>query len=241
MIRSVRIVSRGARAAVRAAPRLCVLPRRGSRTAMRHVHSCPALFSAGHDQPPLSCARKVALYAGSFAPPSEGHLDIIKRGLNLCDELIVGVAVNPSKKYVFNTEERVGLVEAMCAASLGAEAQRLRVVAFEGLVVDFARDNDVDFLVRGLRAFSDFEYEFRMALINRKLTGIETSFLMADERMSFVSSSLIREVAAFGKMLPNFVPQSIQDPVFERLGVSEEAAAALREVEAQTRGNKGRP
>lgn len=156
---------------------------------------------------------KIALFPGSFDPPSLGHLDIIKRALNSCDKLYVAVAVNVTRHQdIFTYAERVELIKKMCA-----DMPQVEVVSFSGLVVEFAKARNVDYLIRGLRAFSDFEYEFRMALANRKIGGIETLFLMADAGLSHISASLIRELAHFKKRLTDFVPESIEPIVYERL------------------------
>lgn len=156
---------------------------------------------------------KTALFPGSFDPPSLGHLDIIKRASTVCDKLYVAVAVNVSRtKEVFSAKERV---ELLC--EITKEIKGVEVVTFSELVVEFAKKQKVDFLIRGLRAFSDFEYEFRMALANRKIGGLETLFLMADAELAHISSTFIREFAHFKKRLTDFVPQEIEQIVYERL------------------------
>ncbi|MCB1135400.1 MAG: pantetheine-phosphate adenylyltransferase [Chlamydiia bacterium] len=152
---------------------------------------------------------KRALFPGSFAPPSLGHFDIIQRGSKLCDELIVGVAHNPEKEATISSGQKAELLRIMTR-----ELPNVRVEVFDGLAVHFAREQGVTHLLRGLRAFSDFEYEFRMALANRKLSGIETLFLMADPRLSHISSTLIRDIARNGARLKDFVPEAIEDQVF---------------------------
>ena len=154
-----------------------------------------------------------ALFPGTFDPPSLGHFDIIQRASSLCDQLFVGIAVNRNKtKQLFSPEEKVQLIQKM-TQDLG----NVTVVCFSGLVVEFANEHDITYLVRGLRAFSDFEYEFRMALANRKLSGLETMFLMADEKYSYISSSLIRDIAINGKRLHDFIPEVIEETVSSRL------------------------
>lgn len=157
---------------------------------------------------------KKALIPGTFDPPSHGHLDIITRALAVCDKLYVGIASNAAKEKsaCFTPKEKKELLE---QATKGLK--NLEVVIFKGLVVDFAKENTISFLIRGLRAFSDFEYEFRMAIANRRLSGIETIFLMSDEKHAHISSTLIREIAGYGKHLRDFVPASIEKQVFERL------------------------
>jgi pantetheine-phosphate adenylyltransferase len=170
-----------------------------------------------------------AVYAGTFDPPSEGHKDIIQRARSVCDVLYVAVAANPDKKHhYFTVQERVQLLQTI-ADQLQSTQQpnddvhtsaKIHVVDFSGLVVEFAEQNDCSFLIRGLRAYSDFEGEFRMALVNRQISGLETLFLMANEAQTHISSSLIRQLGVLGeerlKRL-EFVPPEIQDLVFERI------------------------
>lgn len=157
---------------------------------------------------------KQALFSGTFDPPTLGHLDIIKRSCKICDKLFVGIACSGTKERQsdFSVEEKKEMLAAM-TKDLG----QMEIVSIDGLVVDFAKQHNIHFLLRGLRAFSDFEYEFRMALANRKLSGIETVFLMADEKHSHISSSLIRELTYHKSRLHEFVPSSIEEFVFQRL------------------------
>jgi pantetheine-phosphate adenylyltransferase len=155
---------------------------------------------------------KKALFTGTFDPPTLGHVDIIRRCASICDKLYVGIAIHPNKAQLFSIQERKHMLKMVCHPFPYAE-----IVDFSTLAVDFARQHDVDFLIRGLRAFSDFEYEFRMALANRRLSGIETVFLMADERMSHISSTLIRELGNFKSRLHDFVPAEIEEMVFQRV------------------------
>lgn len=151
--------------------------------------------------------KKIGLFPGTFDPLSKGHLDIIQRSLQICDHLIVAVATKPEKKKeaFFSIEEKMEMLK-LCTRSIS----NLEVTHFHGLIVDFAKEKKANYLIRGLRAFSDFEYEFQMALANRRLSGIETLFLMADERHTQISSSLIREIAYFGGPLKDFVPPEIE-------------------------------
>ncbi len=156
---------------------------------------------------------KIALFAGSFDPPTIGHLDIIKRALEICDKLIIGVAENANKsKQLFSTTERVDLLRVITN-----HFKNVEIIPFSELAVEFAKKQNVSFLIRGLRAFSDFEYEFRMALANRKIGGMETLFLMADANMAHVSSTFIKELAQYNRHLEDFVPKEIESRVFERL------------------------
>ncbi len=147
--------------------------------------------------------KRIGLFPGTFDPPSIGHLDIMKRALLICDELIIAIAEKPTKSSLFTIEEKMKMLKKIVPS-------KVEVTHFEGLIVDFAKQKNVQFLIRGLRAFSDFEYEFQMALANRRLSGIETVFLMADERHAQISSSLIREIAYFGGPIHEFVPAEIE-------------------------------
>ncbi len=137
---------------------------------------------------------KSALYAGSFDPITNGHADLIRRSLGFVDRLVVGVAVNVAKQPLFSVEERMTLIRAALD-----DDPRVDVQSFRGLVVDFARKVGVTVVLRGLRAVADFEYEYQMALMNRHLAPqLETMFMVPSLEVSYVSSSLVREVARFG-------------------------------------------
>lgn len=148
---------------------------------------------------------KKALYPGSFDPITFGHLDILERATQLFSKVVVTVAVNRNKKSLFTADERVELIEE-CLEDKSWKDQVI-VDSFEGLLVDHAHRHNVNTLIRGVRQVSDFEYEFRMALMNRKLgKDIDTVFLMPREELTFVSASLVREVAYWGGDLSQFVP-----------------------------------
>jgi pantetheine-phosphate adenylyltransferase len=137
---------------------------------------------------------RIALYPGSFDPPTRGHEDLVRRGLQLADRVIVAVAVNASKQPLFSAEERVALL----GQAMGNDP-RISFDSFQGLVADYARKVGASLLLRGLRAAGDFEYEFQMALMNRQLhAGLETVFLVPGQGLSYISSSLVREVARYG-------------------------------------------
>lgn len=151
-----------------------------------------------------------ALYAGSFDPLTNGHLDIIKRASELFDKVIVTVAVNTKKSYVFSPEERVDLIKACVSETRVAD--KVEVNQFTGLLVEHARVLGCKTLIRGVRQISDFEYEFRMALMNRKLAPeIDTVFLMPREEYTFVSATLVREVAYWEGDLDQFVPKRVAE------------------------------
>ncbi|MGB5854396.1 MAG: pantetheine-phosphate adenylyltransferase [Oceanisphaera sp.] len=145
------------------------------------------------------------IYPGTFDPITNGHLDLIERASLLFDEVIVGVAFSSSKQPMFDLEERVALVTAV-TRSLG----NVRVVGFSGLLVDFAKQHQAKVLIRGLRAVSDFEYEFQLANMNRRLMPeLESVFLTPAQENSFISSSLVKEVVRHGGDISQFVPEAV--------------------------------
>ena len=157
---------------------------------------------------------RIAVFPGSFDPMTNAHLDVARRASRLFDRLIVGVLNNPKKAPLFDVEERIGLIRG-CVADLG---EHVSVDAFDGLTVDFARSRGAGFIVRGLRAVSDFEAELQMALTNRKLAPeVDTTFLMTALDYGYVSSSLAKEVAQFGGDVSPMVPQSVAIALAERL------------------------
>ncbi len=162
---------------------------------------------------PSGCA--TAIYPGSFDPITNGHVDIVRRSLRFCDRVVVAVghrATQP-KQGLFTVEERVELIR-----SVFADEDRVEATAFTGLLVDFARERGVRLIVRGLRAVSDFEYEFQMALMNRDLDPeIETLFLAPDARYSFLSASLVREIATLGGDVRQFVASVVRDRLIRKL------------------------
>ena len=144
---------------------------------------------------------RIAIYAGTFDPITRGHEDLIRRALAFADRLVVAVAVNVSKQPLFSTTERVGFIR----TAVGDDP-RVEVREFPGLLVDFAREVDARVLIRGLRAVSDFEYEYQMALMNRHLSpGLETVFMVPSLETTYISASLVREVARFGGKLDELV------------------------------------
>jgi pantetheine-phosphate adenylyltransferase len=146
----------------------------------------------------------VAIYPGSFDPLTNGHLSLIQRGLQMFDRLIVAIAVNPKKVPLFSLEERRELIREAC------QDPRVELDSFEGLLVEYAKQRKVNVLIRGLRAVSDFEYEFQLANMNRKLApGIETVFMMTGEDYFYISSQLVREVASLGGDVRGLVPDNV--------------------------------
>ncbi len=159
---------------------------------------------------------KKALFPGTFDPPTLGHLDIINRAANLCNKLYIGIANNLNKPdKLFTLAEKQAMLN-LCIKNIS----NVEVVTFSGLVVECAKAHDVDCIIRGLRSFSDFEYELQMALANHKMTGIETIFLPAAETFSHISSTLIREIASYGGPLQAFVSAEIEQKIQEKLKAS---------------------
>ncbi len=155
---------------------------------------------------------RIAIYAGSFDPITRGHEDLNKRSLAYVDRLVVAVTTNIAKQPLFTVEERVGFVK----AAVG-EDSRVEVRRFDGLLVDFAREMKATLLIRGLRAVSDFEYEYQMALMNRHLYGeLETVFMVPSIDLTYVSASLVREVARFGGETSDLVHPVVQRALEER-------------------------
>jgi len=148
-----------------------------------------------------------AVYPGSFDPITNGHVDIIERGLKIFDRIIIAVLENPKKQPLFSTKERVSMIK-----DIFSDQNRIEVKAFDGLLVDFVRDNNATIVIRGLRAISDFEYEFQMTLMNRKLNpDIETLFMMPNISYSFLSSNLVKEVSMLGGSLEDLVPADVEN------------------------------
>jgi pantetheine-phosphate adenylyltransferase len=160
---------------------------------------------------PMS-TRKIAVYPGSFDPVTLGHLDIIRRGAAMFDRLVVAVANNPDKRSLFTIEERMAMVR---AATKGL--RNVVVDAYEGLTAAHVAELKATAILRGLRQHSDFEYEYQLALANRTISGIETVFVMADERVAYISSHLVREVAALGGDISRFVPPAVAKAVRKML------------------------
>jgi pantetheine-phosphate adenylyltransferase len=155
----------------------------------------------------------LAVYPGSFDPVTNGHLDLIRRGSDLFDRLIVAVLRNTEKSYLFSVEERVELLTESIQ-----DLPNVEVASFDGLLVDFARRSGARRILRGIRAFSDFETEFQMALMNRRLApDLETVFLMPREEFTFLSSKLVREVARLGGPVDAFVPPPVTRRLSERM------------------------
>ena len=149
---------------------------------------------------------------GSFDPVTNGHLDVIARASDLYDEVTVAVLVNKSKRGLFDLDERMSMLREVCAP-LG----NITVEAFDGLLVDFCRVRDIPAIVKGLRAVSDFDYELQMAQMNHRLTGVETLFVATNPDYSFLSSSLVKEVATYGGDVSGLVPEVVLARLRERI------------------------
>jgi len=162
--------------------------------------------------------RRIGLYPGTFDPVTNGHLDVIARAARLLDRLVVGVATNTGKGPLFTIDERVALVQTEIAEIASKNGMQIDVVPFDTLLIDFARKVGASVIVRGLRAVSDFDYEFQMAGMNYRMApDIETVFLMASERHQFIASRLVKEVAILGGDISTFVPPTTLERVMQRV------------------------
>jgi pantetheine-phosphate adenylyltransferase len=155
-----------------------------------------------------------AMYPGTFDPITLGHEDLVRRACRLFDKVVVAVAANPGKEPMFSLEERVDLAQAVLS-----EVKNVEVCGYEGLTVDFARDNNLQVIIRGLRAISDFEYEFQLANMNRHLTDeVETAFLTPTETYTYISASLVREICSMGGDISEFVSPKVNVALMDRCG-----------------------
>lgn len=160
--------------------------------------------------------KRIAIYPGSFDPITNGHMDILERGLKLFDKIIVAILLNPGKTPLFTLEERIE----MLTNSLAKFNNGVEIDSFDGLLVDYAMSRGAQGILRGLRATSDFEYEFQLALMNRKLNRkVETVFLMTGFRWIFTSSSIIKQAAQFGGDISDMVPPNVHKRLQEKFGV----------------------
>ena len=155
-------------------------------------------------------AEHVGVYPGTFDPLTNGHLDIIKRALRICDRLIVGVATNPGKSPLFTLEERIEMVEYEVGQINRSNGAKAEVRTFDGLLMHFVESCDAAMIIRGLRAVSDFDYEFQLAGMNSRLNpDVEMVYLMASEHQQFIAARLVREIAALGGDIHSFVPEYV--------------------------------
>ena len=156
---------------------------------------------------------RIAVYPGSFDPVTCGHLDIIRRSQELFDLIIVAVNDNPSRDILFTGDERVGMVKEFIG-----DLSRIKVERFEGLLVDYAQAKGAGFIIRGLRALSDFEYEFQMNLMNRRLNPhIETIYLMTNQDYSYLSSSIIKEIVRLGGSTSGLISDSVREKLLKKM------------------------
>ncbi len=156
---------------------------------------------------------RVGVYPGTFDPVTRGHMDIIRRGAKLVDRLVIGVTTNPSKVPMFTAEERLAIMTRECAGITG-----ISVVAFDDLLMNFAESQGADVIVRGLRAVSDFEYEFQMTGMNQQLNNrVETVFLMADVALQPIASRWVKEIASYGGSIEKFVSAAVAAEVLARV------------------------
>ena len=156
-----------------------------------------------------------AIFPGSFDPITNGHLDVIKRGMNLFDELIIAVGRSPIKNQLFSPQERIEMIDEIIKEK---QLENVSVEGFEGLTVEYAASKQANVILRGLRSLTDVQYEFQLAMTNRAVTGIETIFILTSEQYGFTSSTLIREIANLGGDLSNLIPINVQERLKKRLG-----------------------
>jgi len=162
---------------------------------------------------------KTFIYPGSFDPVTNGHLDIIERALKICDKLIVAVLISHNKKPLFSMNERVELLK---RAVSNRGFHNVEIECFSGLLVEYVKKKQANGIIKGLRAVSDFEFELQMALLNKKQApDIETLFMMSDINYSFLSSSMVKELAKYGGNIKGLVPQCIEDDIIDKLKVKE--------------------
>lgn len=162
--------------------------------------------------------KKLAIYPGTFDPITNGHLDLVERGLRIFDEIVIAVAPSTKKQPLFDLSERIAMIR-----NAVKKHRNVQVESFHGLLVKYAKSKDGIAVIRGLRAVSDFENEFQMALMNRRLDmKIETVFLMPSEEYSFLSSTIVKEVASFGGSIRNLVPETVEIALREKFNILED-------------------
>lgn len=155
--------------------------------------------------------KKIAIFPGTFDPFTIGHWSLVKRGLCLVDEIIIAIGVNPNKKTFFSLEDRLEMISA-----LFNDNPKVRVLSYDSLTVDFAREVQAQFILRGIRSVNDFEYEKNIADVNREIAGIETFVLFTEPRHTHISSSIVRELLAYGKEVKEFVPEGLPINIYKQ-------------------------
>ncbi|MBT5185695.1 MAG: pantetheine-phosphate adenylyltransferase [Kordiimonadaceae bacterium] len=167
----------------------------------------------------MSTHKRIGLYPGTFDPITLGHLDIIERSAGLVDKLVLGVSINPAKNPLFSIEERIAMVERETAHISEDNDVVIEVLSFDTLLMNFVEEIDASIIIRGLRAVSDFEYEFQMTAMNYQLNSdVETVFLMADPSLQAIASKLVKEIAHYDGDIRKFVTPTICDDVLRKLG-----------------------
>lgn len=161
--------------------------------------------------------KRIAFYAGSFDPLTNGHLDVLKGAMTVADDIIVGIGVHPGKMPLFSFEERVTLIKDAMVEELGSDAARIKVVAFDNLVIDAARDNGASIMIRGLRDGTDLDYEMQMAGMNETMApDVQTVFLPASPSVRTITATLVRQIASMGGDIRPFVPQNVAAALKQR-------------------------
>ncbi|MFO1128101.1 MAG: pantetheine-phosphate adenylyltransferase [Rhodospirillales bacterium] len=170
---------------------------------------------------------RVGVYPGTFDPVTNGHMDIIGRATRVVDRLVIGVAANPGKEPLFGLAERCAMLQELMAPLRNGDGSRIEIRSFENLLMHFVVELGAGVIIRGLRAVSDFEYEFQMAGMNTRLNpDVETVFLMASERHQFIASRIVKEVALLGGNITSFVPAGIERYVAQKLDRLDERAVS---------------
>jgi pantetheine-phosphate adenylyltransferase len=161
--------------------------------------------------------KRVAIYAGSFDPLTNGHLDVLKASLSVADTVYAAIGIHPGKKPLFSFEERVDLIERSCASEFGADGGRIEVVSFDGLVIDAARKLGASIMIRGLRDGTDLDYEMQMAGMNETMApDLQTVFLPASPSVRTITATLVRQIASMGGNIEPFVPTAVVGPLVAR-------------------------
>ena len=156
---------------------------------------------------------KIAVYPGSFDPITNGHLDIIERAINIFNELIIAVAINPNKSTLFSAQERIEMIK-----KVTKNLEKVRVQSFSGLLIDFMKANNANIIIRGMRAISDFEHESQLALMNKKLAPeIETIFMVTCSKYSYLNSSIVKEIASMDGCVSQLVPEIVEENLRTKL------------------------